>query len=71
MNQQYKNPALREEPIGEPAAIIAPRENESILKWLQNTGRFVARQSGILYQTEVINELEDILYQEEELDEEE
>ncbi len=32
MNKKSKNPALQEEPIGEPALIITPRENESLFR---------------------------------------
>lgn len=71
MNKKYKNPALQEEPIGEPAAIITPRDNESILRWLKSTGRFMSNQSDRLHDDIITNELENILDQEEELDEEE
>ena len=71
MNQKRKNPALQEEPIGEPASIIAPRENESILKWLKSTGRFMVCKSDNLYDRNMTDELEDILDSAEELDEEE
>ena len=71
ISKQYKNPALQEEPIGEPAAIITPRDNESILRWLKSTGRFMSNQSDRFHGDMMINELENILDQEEELDEEE
>lgn len=38
MNKKYQNPALQEEPIGEPASIIAPRENESLFRWIKPLG---------------------------------
>ena len=71
MNQEYKNPALQEEPIGEPASIIIPRENESIFRWIKNTGRFISDKSDRFHDDNTTNEIEDILDQEEELDEEE
>ena len=71
MNKKYQNPALQEESIGEPASIITPRENESILRWLKSTGRFISNQSERFHDDTMKNELEDILDQEEELDEEE
>jgi hypothetical protein len=45
MNKKYQNPALQEEPIGEPASIIAPRENESLFRWIKSTGRFMSSQT--------------------------
>ena len=71
MNKKYKNPALQEEAIGEPAAIIIPRDDESILSWLKSTGRFISNQSDRFHDDIMTNEIEDILDQEEELDEEE
>ncbi len=71
MNKKSQNPALQEEPIGEPAAIITPRDNESILRWLKSTGRFMPKQSDRFHDDVMTKELEDILDEEEELDEEE
>ncbi len=71
MNKKSKNPALQEEPIGEPALIITPRDNESILRWLKSTGRFIPNRSERFHDDMMTNELEDILDQEEESDEEE
>lgn len=61
MNKKYKNPALQEEPIGEPAAIITPRDNESILRWLKSTGRFMSNQSDSFHDDMMTSELENIL----------
>ena len=66
MNKKYQNPALQEEPIGEPASIIAPRENESLFRWIKSTGRFMPSQSNIFHEDREINELEDILAENEE-----
>ena len=71
MNKNYKNPALEEEPIGEPASIITPRENESLFRWIKSTGRFMPNQSDSLHNHKGKDELEDILDQEEGLNEEE
>ena len=71
MNKKFKNPALQQEPIGEPAVIITPRDNESILRWLKSTGRFMPKQSDGFYNDVMTKQLEDILDQEEELDDEE
>lgn len=71
MNTQYKNPALRQEAIGEPASIIIPREHESMFTWIKNTGRFKSDESDRFYDDKATDEIEDLLYQEEELDSEE
>ena len=71
MTKKYQNPALQEEPIGEPASIIVPRENESLFRWIKSTGRFMPSQSNLFHDDMMTNKLEDLLDQEEELDEEE
>jgi hypothetical protein len=38
------NPSLREEPRGQRAAVIPVRQESSILDWLENTGRLLARE---------------------------
>ena len=45
MTKKPKYHGLQQEPIGEPAAIIAPRENESLFRWIKSTGRFMQSQS--------------------------
>jgi hypothetical protein len=67
----YHNPALQQEPIGEPAAIIAPRENESLFRWIKSTGRFLPHQSDKFHDDKETNDLEDLLDQDEEVDPEE
>ena len=71
MTKKYINPALQQEPIGEPASIIAPRENESLFRWIKSTGRFMPHQSVPFHNDKETNELEDILDRDEELDAEE
>ena len=71
MNKKHQNPALKEEPIGEPALIITPRENESLFRWIKSTGRFMPSHSERFHDDMMTNKLEDLLDQEEELDEEE
>lgn len=61
MNKKYENPALQEEPIGEPAVIIAPRDNESIFRWLKRTGRFIFDRPDRFHDDMMSDELEDIL----------
>ncbi len=38
------NPSLREEPRGQRAAVISVQHESSILDWLENTGRLLARE---------------------------
>ncbi len=71
MTKKYVNPALQQEPIGEPAAIIAPRENESLFRWIKSTGRFMPSQSDRFNDDRVKDELEAILDEDEETDLEE
>jgi hypothetical protein len=63
----FHNRALQQESIGEPAAIIAPRKNESLFKWIQSTGRFKSYESDKYQDNKAADELEDILEPEEEL----
>ncbi|GAC1495932.1 MAG: hypothetical protein NVS2B14_09780 [Chamaesiphon sp.] len=37
------NPSLRQEPIQEPAAVIPIKQQSSILDWLEEKGRLLAR----------------------------
>ncbi|WP_319422962.1 DUF3134 family protein [Pleurocapsa sp. FMAR1] len=71
MTKKYKNPALQEEPIDEPASIIAPRENESLFRWIKSTGRFMPYQSDKFHDHKRTDELEDILNEDTQKDEEE
>ena len=71
MNKKYINPALQQEPLGEPASIITPRENESLFRWIKSTGRFMPSHSERFHDDMMTNKLEDLLDQEEESDEEE
>ena len=68
MTKKYKNPALQQEPIGEPASIITPRENESLFRWIKSTGRFMPSQLDPSSSDKEMNELEDILAEDEEKD---
>lgn len=42
----FKNPALREEPRYDPAAVIPLQQEASILNWLEKKGRLMARDHG-------------------------
>ncbi|MDX2216353.1 MAG: DUF3134 domain-containing protein [Oculatellaceae cyanobacterium bins.114] len=41
-----ENRALREEPRNQPARVIPPQRDASILDWLEGTGRLLARDTG-------------------------
>ncbi|WP_246141744.1 DUF3134 family protein [Hyella patelloides] len=71
MTKKSKNPALQQEPMGEPASIIALGENESLFGWIKSTDRFILNQSDIFHDDKGTDEFEDILDQDEELDVEE
>jgi len=71
MTEKHENPALHQEPIGEPASIIAPRENESLFRWIKSTGRFMPRQVDPFDNEKQSNELDDILEDDTEKDDEE
>ena len=71
MTKKYKNPALQQEPIGEPALIIPPRENESLFRWIKSTGRFMVNQSDKFQADRESNELDDILDEDAQKDEDE
>ncbi len=70
INKKYKNPALHEAPIGEPALIIAPRDSESVFKWIKSSGRFKSDESDEYHEDKPTNEVEELLDPDEELDQE-
>ncbi|MBD1939420.1 DUF3134 domain-containing protein [Microcoleus sp. FACHB-68] len=55
------NPSLRQESRHEPADVIPLNQETSLLDWLENTGRLIARDShelaGYLDEEEEISEL--------------
>ncbi|HEY9639552.1 MAG TPA: DUF3134 family protein [Coleofasciculaceae cyanobacterium] len=58
----YSNPALREELLSQKPHIIAPRINESLLNWIEATGRFKAYEPvEIPYDDVAAVELDEIL----------
>ncbi|AFY57482.1 Protein of unknown function (DUF3134) [Rivularia sp. PCC 7116] len=71
IHKKYKNhPALHQAPISEPALITPPRESESVLQWIESSGRFKSHESDKYLSDKPTNEIEELLDQEEELDEE-
>lgn len=56
---KYFNPALHEEPRNQNTVVIPFKQEESFIKWLQSTGRLVARWSYEEYDEQQI-EKEDV-----------
>jgi hypothetical protein len=48
------NPALHTEPRNQEPAIIPPRKDSSLLDWLSETGRLVARKAGEHHYEEIV-----------------
>jgi hypothetical protein len=55
------NPALREEPRNQPTKIAPLIPRESLLSWLENTGRFRANEDNELPDQRASEDLDDIL----------
>jgi hypothetical protein len=56
------NPALHAEPRNQEPAIIPPRKDSSLLDWLSETGRLVAREAGEHHYEEIEEEeLEELM----------
>lgn len=56
------NPALHAEPRNQEPAIFPPRKDSSLLDWLRETGRLVAREAGEHYHEEIEEEeLEELI----------
>jgi hypothetical protein len=53
------NPALHAEPRNQEPAIIPPRKDSSLLDWLRETGRLVAREAGEHHHEEIHEEIEE------------
>ncbi|MDJ0593230.1 MAG: DUF3134 domain-containing protein [Pleurocapsa sp. MO_226.B13] len=47
------HPTLQEEPRNQQPAIIPPRQDSSLLDWLSETGRLVAREAGEHHREEI------------------
>lgn len=57
----YNNPALREEPMNQKPYIIAPRANESLINWIEDSGRFKPYELAEVPFDDVTAELEEII----------
>jgi hypothetical protein len=55
------NPALHQESLSQQARVIPPRERESLLHWLEASGRFDLHDTELSDNDKVAEELEDII----------
>lgn len=55
------NPSLYEEPRNQPVKIIPPIPRESLLNWLESSGRFRSREMDEFPDHKIIEDLDDIL----------
>lgn len=67
----FSNPALHEQPLSQLAMAIPLRENESLLSWIEDTGRFKLHEPGESLVDKVVEEIEEILETSDFLDKEE
>lgn len=67
----YDNPALHEEPLNQKATAMPLRENESLLNWIEGSGRFKPYESGELISDKIVEDIEEILETSDYLDKEE
>jgi Protein of unknown function (DUF3134) len=73
---KYFNPALHEEPRNQMTSVIPLKQDESLINWLQSTGRLVPRWSYEEYyeeqmEEEDVTEITDTVISDEFLEEEE
>jgi hypothetical protein len=72
MVKVFNNPALHEESLNQKATAIPWRENESLLNWIEGTGRFKLYEPSELPPSDkVVEDLEEILETSDYLDKEE
>ncbi len=55
------NPSLREMPRSQSITAVPPIMQETLLDWLENSGRFLARDLDELQERKVVEELDDFL----------
>jgi hypothetical protein len=55
------NPSLRQEPRNQPIPIIPLRTTESLLVWLERTGRLKPREIDLSHEDEALEDIEYIL----------
>lgn len=71
MVKVYNNPALHEEPINQKATAMPLRKNDSLLNWIESTGRFKLHEPTELPSDKVEEDIEEILETSDYLDKEE
>lgn len=71
MVKVFNNPALHEQPLSQGATAIPLRENESLLNWIEGTGRFKLYEPTETPSDKVIEDIEEILETSDYLDKEE
>jgi len=59
----YHNPALHEELMTAKVYVIPPRINESLLSWIEASGRFKLDSVEALYEQVAAVELDEILFE--------
>ena len=57
----HHNPALRQEPRDQPIPVVPLSTGESILGWLERTGRLKIETSGEYHDHKVTEDIDDIL----------
>jgi hypothetical protein len=57
----HHNPALHQEPMSEKAHVIPIRDKESLIGWIESTGRFKSYEPDPLSNPEVSEELDEIM----------
>jgi len=60
MATQY-NPSLREEPQNQPTQIVPLIPRESLLSWLESSGRFRSNEINEFPDYKILEEIDDIL----------
>lgn len=67
----FNNPALHEQLLKQKATAMPLRENESLLNWIEDTGRFKLYESSESLHDKVEEDIEEILETSDYLDQEE
>lgn len=61
MTVRHHNPALSQEPQNQPMKVISALPRESLLSWLENTGRFRVGDSHDVPDNKLSEDLDEIL----------
>ncbi|MDX2216717.1 MAG: DUF3134 family protein [Oculatellaceae cyanobacterium bins.114] len=57
----YYNPALSEEPRNQPMRLVPPIPKETLLNWLESSGRFRSSENDEFQEHKISEDLDDIL----------